>query len=44
MDYEEVSRLLGLMGIFTEIKDVPYSIERQIVEAGEDLKVEDRDE
>lgn len=44
MDYEEVSRLLGLMGIFSEVKDIPYSIERQIVEAGEDLKVGERDE
>lgn len=37
MSLEEVQRLLGLTGIFTEIKDVPYSIERQIVEAGEDI-------
>lgn len=38
MTLEEVQRLLGLIGIFSEIKDVPYSIEKQIIEAGEDLK------
>lgn len=41
MDYEEVSRLLGLMGIFSEVKDMPYSIEKQIIDAGEDLKAEE---
>lgn len=40
MTLEEVQRLLGLVGIFSEIKGVPYSIERQIVEAGEDIKDE----
>lgn len=38
MTLEEVQRLLGLVGIFSEIKDVPYSIEKQIIEAGEDLQ------
>lgn len=41
MTLEEVQRLLGLTGIFSEIKGVPYSIEKQIVEAGEDIKDED---
>ena len=40
MTLEEVQRLLGLTGIFSEIKGVPYSIEKQIVEAGEDIKEE----
>ena len=40
MTLEEVQRLLGLVGIFSEIKGVPYSIERQIIEAGEDDKDE----
>nr|DAT71078.1 MAG TPA: chromosome partitioning protein [Caudoviricetes sp.] len=43
MTLEEVQRLLGLTGIFSEIKGVPYSIEKQIVEAGEDEKDEDSD-
>ena len=37
MTLEEVQRLIGLKGIASEIKGVPYSIERQIVEAGEDI-------
>lgn len=37
MTLEEVQRLLGLTGIFSEIKGVPYSIEKQIVEVGEDI-------
>lgn len=41
MTLEEVQRLIGLRGIASEIKGVPYSIERQIVEAGEDLKDEE---
>ena len=41
MTLEEVQRLLGLTGIFSEIKGVPYSIEKQIVEAGEDIEDED---
>ena len=41
MTLEEVQRLIGLKGIASEIKGVPYSIERQIVEAGEDIKDED---
>ena len=38
MTLEEVQRLIGIKGIASEIKGVPYSIERQIVEAGEDIK------
>lgn len=41
MSYEEVQRLLGIMGIASEIQGVEYSIEKQIVEVGEDVK--DRD-
>lgn len=41
MTLEEVQRLIGLKGIASEIAGVPYSIERQIVEAGEDIKPED---
>jgi ParB-like chromosome segregation protein Spo0J len=41
MTLEEVQRLIGLKGIASEIKGVPYSIERQIVEVGEDIKPED---
>ena len=44
MTLEEVQRLLGLTGIFSEIKGVPYSIEKQIVEAGEDDMPEDGEE
>jgi len=40
MTLEEVQRLIGLKGIASEIKGVPYSIERQIVEAGEDIEEE----
>lgn len=40
MTLEEVQRLIGLRGIASEIKGVPYSIERQIVEVGEDLESE----
>lgn len=40
MTLEEVQRLIGLKGIASEIMGVPYSIERQIVEAGEDIKPE----
>jgi ParB-like chromosome segregation protein Spo0J len=36
MTLEEVQRLMGLRGIASEIKGVPYSIERQIKEVGED--------
>ena len=43
MTLEEVQRLLGLTGIFSEIKGVPYSIEKQIIEVGEDIKDEDFD-
>lgn len=38
MSYEEVQRLLGIMGIASEIMGVDYSIEKQIVEVGEDAK------
>lgn len=38
MTLEEVQRLIGIKGIASEIAGVPYSIERQIVEAGEDIK------
>ncbi len=38
MTLEEVQRLIGLKGIVSEIKGIPYSIERQIVEVGEDIK------
>lgn len=41
MSLEEVQRLLGLTGIFSEIKGVPYSVEKQIVEAGEDIPEEE---
>lgn len=40
MTLEEVQRLIGLRGIASEIKGVPYSIERQIVEVGEDTESE----
>lgn len=40
MTLEEVQRLIGLRGIASEIKGVPYSIERQIVEVGEDVEEE----
>jgi ParB-like chromosome segregation protein Spo0J len=38
MTLEEVQRLIGLKGIASEIKGVPYSIEKQIVDVEEDLK------
>lgn len=38
MTLEEVQRLIGLKGIASEIKGVPYSIERQIKEVEEDIK------
>lgn len=44
MTLEEVQRLIGLKGIASEIKGVPYSIERQIVEAEEDIKSDDFNE
>lgn len=40
MTLEEVQRLIGLKGIASEIRGVPYSIEKQIVEAGEDITPE----
>lgn len=38
MTLEEVQRLMGVKGIASEIKGVPYSIERQIKEVEEDVK------
>lgn len=38
MTLEEVQRLIGLKGIASEIKGVPYSIERQIIDVEDDLK------
>ena len=43
MTVDEIQRLIGLRGIASEILGVPYSIEKQIVEAGEDIKGEDYD-
>lgn len=43
MTLEEVQRLLGLVGIFSEVKGIPYSIEKQIIEAGEDENEQDID-
>jgi ParB-like chromosome segregation protein Spo0J len=40
MTLDEIQRLIGLKGIASEILGVPYSIERQIVEAGEDIQEE----
>lgn len=41
MTLEEVQRLMGVKGIASEIKGVPYSIERQIKEVEEDIETED---
>lgn len=41
MTVDEIQRLLGIKGIASEIEGVPYSIEKQIVEAGEDISDED---
>jgi ParB-like chromosome segregation protein Spo0J len=41
MTLEEVQRLIGLKGIASEIKGVPYSIERQIKEVEKDVIDED---
>lgn len=41
MTLEEVQRLMGVKGIASEIKGVPYSIERQIKEVEEDVTDED---
>ena len=38
MTLEEVQRLLGVLGIASEIEGVPYSLEKQIVEVGTDIK------
>lgn len=39
MTLEEVQRLIGLKGIASEIKGIPYSIEKQIIEVEEDIKL-----
>lgn len=44
MTLEEVQRLIGIKGIASEIKGVPYSIERQIKEVGEDIIADDFNE
>ena len=36
MTVEELHRLLGLLGIATEIQDIDFSIEKQIIEAGDE--------
>jgi ParB-like chromosome segregation protein Spo0J len=36
MTIDEIQRLVGLRGIASEIKDIPFSIEKQIIDAGED--------
>lgn len=41
MTTDEIQRLLGIKGIASEIEGVPYSIETQIVDAGEDIPDED---
>ena len=41
MTLEEVQRLMGIKGIASEIKGVPYSIERQIKEVENDIISED---
>lgn len=41
MTLEEVQRLIGLKGIASEIAGVPYSIESQIKQAGEDISEEE---
>lgn len=40
MTVDEIQRLLGIKGIASEIEGVKYSIEKQIVEAGEDIEEE----
>ena len=40
MTLEEVQRLLGVIGIASEIEGVPYSLEKQIVEVGTDVPEE----
>lgn len=44
MTLEEVQRLLGLTGIFSEIKGVPYSVEKQIIEAANDEEITEEDD
>lgn len=41
MTLEEVQRLIGLKGIASEIKGVPYSIESQIKDVEEDIEPDD---
>lgn len=38
MTSDEVQRLIGLKGIASEVRCMPYSIEKQIVKAGEDIE------
>jgi len=40
MTIEEIQRLLGIKGIASEIHGVPYSIEKQIIDAGVDISEE----
>jgi len=40
MTMDEVQRLVGLKGIATEIEGIPFSIEKQIIDAGCDAKDE----
>ena len=44
MTLEEVQRLLGIIGIASEFKGTPFSIEKQIVDAGEDIKGDEVEE
>ena len=43
MTLDEVQRLIGLKGIFSEIEGVPFSLEKQIIEVESDLNGEDLD-
>lgn len=43
MTLEEVQRLIGLKGIFSEIAGIPYSIEKQIIEVESDIDGKDLD-
>jgi len=37
MTLDEIQRLLGIKGIASEIEGIPFSIEKQIIEVGEDI-------
>lgn len=41
MEWEEYSRLLGILGIRTEVRDLSYSISKQLKDAGSDTKEND---